>query len=575
MMPATTAGPGYARLQGRHFGPGTLDPLLTKRLPTSPPGSWTLAGPSSNAAGSALVASVVLLLVLAVASALLATLLASSQHSAVQLGSMTQAWLAAEAGLELSLKELREGLDLDGDGEVGTVASRPIGSAGVTTEYDGTDVTAIGTCGSAKRVLRATVSSGFATGSPEVLATYGVKEAGNVMAAEWNGSGWDAVANSSAAGKAPTWVLMHRCPSRDEIAVATVGTDKDVRLQLVKSGAWDAGTQLCSDTDSSDTRPLAMTYENVSGDLLIAFWSKASSRIGYRSYDGATLSPQSNLTVLGNKTVKFIQMASKPGSDEVLMVFVNADKKLFGVIWSGSSWGTIKTLENETTETDVECFSVAYESLLGRALVAWGKKGTTVPKYRLLDGSTWSAELSIPSIGKEARRVCLAADPTSNQLLFASLDGDKDLNFNIWSGSTWGTNQEINTEVVDGNGRKYDLAFEPGGSRALVVYQTGSDGLLRYRNWNGSSLSAQKTGPSYGTEFWGLAALPGASAQDIFVIGHQNDKKVRASRWDGSSFSTPATLNGIDVESDKTQPFMISAATSAGVRLVDWREVVN
>ena len=107
-----------------------------------------------------LVAVLVLLLVLAVFASTIASVMGTGQMGSMLAGQSTQAFYAAQSGLEASLKEIVSNSDVDSNGTIGAIDSVSIGNATVYTTYVGSILTAYGQCGDARRVLEVTATLG-------------------------------------------------------------------------------------------------------------------------------------------------------------------------------------------------------------------------------------------------------------------------------------------------------------------------------------------------------------------------------------------------------------------------------
>ncbi len=105
-----------------------------------------------------LVAAVILFLALAVGAATFSTLVSAGQHGFLVAGQGMQAMYAAEAGIELSIKEIDAGSDVDGNGTTGSISAKSIGTGSVYTTYSGTLLTSYGSCGETRRVITITVT---------------------------------------------------------------------------------------------------------------------------------------------------------------------------------------------------------------------------------------------------------------------------------------------------------------------------------------------------------------------------------------------------------------------------------
>ncbi len=116
--------------------------------------------------GAVLIAAVILVLVLGVLSLTFSSTLGAHIFGVHYGWESAQAYYAAESGLELGLKELIAGSDVDGDGTAGSIsndanaANDPaIGGGRVYVTYSASKLAARGRCNEATRVLEVTIGN--------------------------------------------------------------------------------------------------------------------------------------------------------------------------------------------------------------------------------------------------------------------------------------------------------------------------------------------------------------------------------------------------------------------------------
>ncbi len=394
----------------------------------------------------------------------------------------------------------------------------------------------------------------------------------------WSGSAWADTRALPDVDAQVSWMVLRACPTRSENALLTLDHDKDVNVAFFTAGAWGSPTQVCADTAQHSERSIDAAYEQASGDALIAYWNNTPDKVGYRTWNGTTLSSEGTLALPSGTKLRYLRLFPKPASDTILLIALNDNSDLYAAAWSGGAWGPVSTLETSASTDGRECFSLAFESLSGQALLVYGEDDQNTPRYRTWDGSAWSEESSLPSVGAEPKWVRLAADPTSDRILFASLDSSKDLNANSWNGSAWGSNQELETDTGGDAERRFDLAFEGAGSTALIVYAEKDDDRLQYRTWSGTAWSGEQNGPDLRDQPRCIALTPGVGAGEVWILAADNQDDLVAARWAGGSMSAGVEISSNTHGESGTEPFMLapSGAGSAGTasrRVIHWAEV--
>lgn len=391
----------------------------------------------------------------------------------------------------------------------------------------------------------------------------------------WSGSSWGDISSSPSTGDEPRWVITRNAPTRSEQAVGTLDYSKDVRVMFFNGSSWSASTLVDSDTGIHNDRAFDIAYEQVSGDLLIAYWNHTQKKIGYRTYDGTSISSELLVTLPANPKIRFLQLTPQPGGNEIILSAMNDSNDLYAIVWNGTTFGSVTTVETNAKTDGNECFSAAYETLSGHALLVYSEKGVDTPRYRTWNGTSWSSELSLPNFGAEPFWSRLVADPNSDKMLFAALDTDKDINVCAWDGSSWGSNLEVETSVQVNNRRIFDIAYENGGTRALLVYGENPQTLWRYRTWDGTTWSAEKSGPELGDKPQFIALAAGQHPGEIFIAASDAGDDLNLVRWNGVALSENTQLSGALSSDGSTEQFSICNSSTLPLRIVSWREIPN
>lgn len=368
-------------------------------------------------------------------------------------------------------------------------------------------------------------------------------------------------------GATPNWIVARNCPTRDEFACAFVDTSADANLVFRTNGSWGSVTQVSGDVGANPRRKLDLAYESQSGKMLLAYWDDdggSTNKIGYRTYNGSSLSSEQHLSLPTSISVSFVRLVPDPQSNQILLFALNAEYDLFACAWSGSSWGSVTLLENDCYGFNVECFDAAWESSGNQAVVVYGEWGSGNPKTRSWNGSSWSSESSMDSIGYTATWVRLASDPNSDEILCAILDDGNDVNMHRWNGSSWSSRQEFEDSASYSDRRQIDIAYEKGGTTAVICYVETGNNSIQYRTWDGSSWSGESDGTSFNAEPRTVQLLTGAATGDVLLATVIADSDIETSEWSGSSFGSSAELNSNGV-SQSYLCYMMAGPTASTV----------
>jgi hypothetical protein len=274
----------------------------------------------------------------------------------------------------------------------------------------------------------------------------------------------------------------------------------------------------------------------------------------------------------------------KPASNEIMMVVMDDNYNLFASVWNGSTWGNTVTLETSlphmtSPNFDTECFDIAYESGTGRCMVAWGQAGSNQPRYNIWDGTSWLGTSAAPSVGGVPLWVRLAPNPVDSRLALAIADDQSDVNVNVWSGSAWGADTELASALSTITCRSIDVAWEPGGSRALCAYTNASQWTPFYNLWNGSSWGSQQTGPSLPETPLLIQLEPSQLGSEILLssVVYAGQSALTFLRWNGTAFANYTLLEPNVSGANPREVFMLSdsppGAVGSSARVNGWNEV--
>lgn len=392
----------------------------------------------------------------------------------------------------------------------------------------------------------------------------------------WNGSSWSNYTSMPSVGAEPVWVILRYCPVRAEFAFGCLDAGNDINIEIYSGSSFGTSVEVTADAAVSTDRPYDLGYEQSSGDLLVVYWDNTVNKVGYRTSGGsASLSSAAHLTLPATDNVHYMTLYPRPKTNDIILIAVNELNDLYAAVWDGSSWGSVSTLETSTSTYTEECYAVEYEQVTNRALLVYCESGVSTPRYRTWSGSSWSSESSLPSTGAAPRWIRLAAKPNSNDIAMGAYDAGQDINANVWNGSSWGTNFEAERYSGNSSRRQFDIAYEPSGARALLVYAERYSSRCRYRTWNGSSWSSEKTGPSLGNSPRVIAVVTGDSGSELFVVVSDTGTDLTVTRWDGSSLYSSVQLESTLGGYSSSEQFMMTAPPTTRKTITKWREVPN
>ncbi len=220
----------------------------------------------------------------------------------------------------------------------------------------------------------------------------------------------------------------------------------------------------------------------------------------------------------------------------------------------------------------------------------------TLPRFRTYAGGAWSDELTFnPGHNDRPRVFRLITDPVSRDLLLAfstspsesttSAVSAKGLAVARFTSAGWTGGQHLTFNLQFTDRRCFDIAFEPGGTRALLCDGASGTGHTRFRTFDGSVWSAEASGSNVASTICVWSLFPGAGAGEIFAMSYNTTNFLNAARFSvnpngvrtlSAHTQLAKTLEG----SQKARAFMIAGPVTTipgeddetPPRIVRWRE---
>lgn len=390
----------------------------------------------------------------------------------------------------------------------------------------------------------------------EVMTVYGEGTGQAPQYKLWNGTSWSAAASAQSVGAQITWLELKASPSRPEYAVATLGTDLDVNVQIfdADNGVWGNVKELDDNSGANNKRGFNLTYESLSGDLMAVACD--GTEAVYAIWNGSSWTATSSLALSNANNCEYVAIASDPTSDEIIAVFRHTNTGATdyeALVWNGSSWGSSSQFGNLDNNTN-EGMAVGYEESGGQAIVAVSNNALTTLLYNTWNGSSW-AGTATTTLGNRIEWARLRSDVGSDRMALCYQDNDLDVGVLFWNGSSWGTFSELDIDGNADNGRAIDCAFETTGARDGYLMVGYSDTIgTRYQSFATSTPSGEVTLDTITdtTEVQMIRTGDGTIMLSAYDDAQTPDR-IDHSRWDGSSwsaresFTTNASLNGTGI----------------------------
>jgi Tfp pilus assembly protein PilX len=346
------------------------------------------------------------------------------------------------------------------------------------------------------------------------------------------------------------WMVLQGCPQRNEMIMGTLDEVNDINFAVWDGTSWGNLIEFTT-TSNERYKCFDIAYENLSGDALVVGRYAASGDVRYNIWDGnawvfgsaqidANLTPPSSLT--------YIDMASRPNSDEILIAQAQFAKSLKVVQWDGSSFIDHGEIDTDLENNEFGGAEIVYEQQSGDALILWGHTREHQVYYAVWSGASLSpVPLLLPfDFGNDPRVIRAAADPTSDYIFIAAADDKNDLNVAVWNGDAWIDSLELEVSNYTIDEQIFDIAWEHSGEEVIIAWAPGSGNNVHYFAWRkGTALSdsAVKNGPNFQSSPYLVRLLPIAGTEKIVLLAMNASEELRYSLWTGNALlGDPAVL---------------------------------
>ncbi len=276
----------------------------------------------------------------------------------------------------------------------------------------------------------------------------------------WNGttlSSATTVATSPTTG-ALNWIELDQNPlsASNEIALMLMDSTTGVYGMLWSGSAWsDMGVagQWDATGTTATKKAIDVEYEQTSGHPMFVWGDSTATDQYYRIWNGTTLVAATLLDIPAEGGAsEWIQLSSRPGSNEIMLGVQDAGADLNTRKWSGSAWDTATqhaehsaAVENIGSRT----FDIVYETAAANSGKAWllFGNGTTV-SAKQWSGSAWGSATTLTS-SDDTSFIRLRADAATGAVFAGLYENSTAATKHIWEshltggGSTWSAKNTI------------------------------------------------------------------------------------------------------------------------------------
>lgn len=304
------------------------------------------------------------------------------------------------------------------------------------------------------------------------------------------GTAGDLFSTSSAARA----LFARRSPNSSTIAIGALDLSGNFTLRLRTDDGTGSSVSVASSVPAVSPAPIGAAYLSPSGSLVLAYATSGSADCTLRTY-GTSLSGAVPAN-LGLATIPVrIEVESRAGSDEVLIVAQDSSQRLAATVWNGTTFRATQVLDSAYTGGATRWGCAWTRS--GSPVVAWARSGDTALRVRELVDGTWETTVGTPMVSSAITRVELATDPVRRLggAAVAMVSGTGTLDVATFDGESWSSCTTMTSSLDTTTDQPMDLAFEGEGSGLVCAWvASGADrATVRRRDASGSWNAAATT----------------------------------------------------------------------------------
>jgi hypothetical protein len=406
--------------------------------------------------------------------------------------------------------------------------------------------------------------------------------------------GWTQEQPTPALGGTPRWTINK--VSRDGRGVELIAalsqsaTDHSLHLLRWLDTEWSSEWVFTSPVIEGDKRGFDVEFESGSGDALVVY-ANGGHTPAYRTLVDSVWSPAATLPLNdgpganpdpNSEEVLWIELESRPGSDEIALAYADANEDLVALIWDGSGWVIDSTITLETAlkwndATGVvsnRAFDLAYEAVSGGLVVAWGARNQRDFNYAIrkpVTGQWFPTNEHVANvINGDSHFIELRSLPTGDHIAggFYDLgDGTERLGLGVWDGEQWQDTGELDSQMLDVNDTATGdfpgaVGWLTSTGTGVAIYPDNQAGTMDWVRWDDGSGWSPQTDIAFLTkgltESVRLEATP--DGEQILVVISDNNLRLFATVYDGtwqlSNLGAPLTTS---IASVQTVPFSLAA----------------
>jgi len=362
------------------------------------------------------------------------------------------------------------------------------------------------------------------------------------------------------------WISYLILPSAELVALKVLNANNpSLELWHSAGGPWK---MLASDSVGNPaTRDFHLRKEEKSGVAMLVFGT-GGAQPRYRRIVGNVVAASASLPVndgagqgpdLSTGAVLWVELVSRPGTNELALLFADQNAVRVTMRWTGTEWDTASGVVLETAlkrnpVTNIvsnRVFDGAYQNS-GALLVAWGREATNGAQWRLKAPSqNWTNAVTLHAVAGVPHAVDLSAEPGSDRVAACLLDlgdGVERLGLASWDGGAW-VGKEYDSQIRDLNGTAVGrapgaVAWRGASKQAVAVYADDTSGVIDAFSWTTGDWKAMADALVADKGLTDSVVLRSLSTKDRLLLAIADDKQqLHVASYEGSNWAVEPKLS--------------------------------
>tara|TARA_Y100000310_G_scaffold203351_1_gene203581 strand:- start:11172 stop:16412 length:5241 start_codon:yes stop_codon:yes gene_type:complete len=243
-------------------------------------------------------------------------------------------------------------------------------------------------------------------------------------------------------------------PTEDEIILVVEGSDADSHGVVWDGDTWGTADEIHTDGNYQDNVghvSIGCAFESTSGEAIALGSDNDAGTLYYQTWTGSW-SDQLTQGGVGDDSNQ-IDLASNPGSDEILLIIADHDGDTNFFSWSGTAWEDEGEVGGDILDLTSYPIGVAFEHNSLEGLFLYGDENNEdTPDYQTYTSGTIDGTNNGPDTGDNHHnaliRMVSKNDSSSDEILALDVDAGNDANLFLWDGSSLSSLGELSNNGV-------------------------------------------------------------------------------------------------------------------------------